>query len=496
MPEPPANAVAGARVPGRRVALRLRDGPWPARTALFFVLLTLVALVIVPVLVQRRVNDLREDAEVSEPARTLVTRLQFNLVRELASLNERLLGGDSASLRTYAEARDEEQAIFAQLEPLATRLGPGVLAQHARAQVLAEQWHARVTEDEFFRSDGTVADTLVDMRELALFENVLRALGDLDEAIVAAAGTHRDRIIGIEELGLRTTLVLGILALLAAAAVAVLVARVRHFAGESERRRVEVEEALRESARLAEARTRLLRGITHDVKNPLGAAKGYAELLAMGIKGPVSSEQVPFVEGIQRSIDGALAIIADLLDVARADSGGLTVRREPVDLVRLVREIANDQRTVAGSAGHSLDVTGPDELRFHTDPTRVRQVLDNLLSNAIKYTPPPGRVTVEVGVEEREGPAEARRTGRWATLRVRDTGPGIPPEMREAIFDEFARLDDHTAMKGHGLGLAISRRIARLLGGDLNVADAPGPGATFVLWLPFRDGGTGDPGTP
>jgi signal transduction histidine kinase len=113
----------------------------------------------------------------------------------------------------------------------------------------------------------------------------------------------------------------------------------------------------------------------------------------------------------------------------------------------------------------------------------VRQVLGNLLSNAVKYTPAPGRITVRA--EHADG--GSARPGAWAVLRVSDTGPGIPVEQREAVFDEFTRLHDGTQIKGHGLGLAISRRVARLLGGDLDVSGAPGEGATFNLWLPLRD---------
>ena len=479
------------RPPPHRATPRRRHALW-VRTALGFVLLTLVALVVVPVLGQRRVDALRLEAEVSEPARTLVTQLQYNLARELASLNELLLSGDASYSRRYLEARNAERALFEELEPLAQRLGPEVVAQHARAQVLAEQWHARVADEEFVRLRAEGVDTQPIQRELTLFEEVLGALRALDAAIVAAAGEHRDRIVATERLGVRLTLLLGVLALLAAGAVAALDARVRHFAAESERRRAEAEDALAESARLAEARTRLLRGITHDVKNPLGAAKGYAELLAMGVKGPVTPEQSPLVEGIERSIDGALAIIADLLDVARADSGGLAVRREPVELGEVVQGVVDDHRPAAEGAGHVVECSAGEPIAMHTDAARVRQVMENLLSNAIKYTPAPGRIVVrtEIVRTSRDGPAP--RAGRWAAVRVSDSGPGIPPAMREVIFDEFSRLDEHAEVKGHGLGLAISRRIARLLGGELVVDDGKGegepPGATFVFWLPCRDG--------
>src|SRR5690606_1442853 len=126
----------------------------------------------------------------------------------------------------------------------------------------------------------------------------------------------------------------------------------------------------------------------------------------------------------------------------------------------------------------------PPDLQVFTDPTRVRQVLDNLLSNAIKYTPPPGEILVSVNADARDAP----RMRRAVAIRVSDSGPGIPAEKRQHIFDEFTRLDDND-LKGHGLGLAIASRIARLLGGDLDVAESDGRlgGATFVLWLPRRE---------
>jgi signal transduction histidine kinase len=156
----------------------------------------------------------------------------------------------------------------------------------------------------------------------------------------------------------------------------------------------------------------------------------------------------------------------------------------PVNLARVAAETAEDHRAAARAAGHVLECPDPDlPVRVQTDPARVRQVLGNLLSNAVKYTPSPGRITVHAG--EVDG-GEAR-PGRWAVLRVSDTGPGIPPEHREAVFDEFTRLHDGTGVQGHGLGLAISRRVARLLGGDLDVSGTPGQGAVFTLWLPLRD---------
>jgi signal transduction histidine kinase len=456
---------------------------WAAPAALAFVLLTLAALVIVPVLVQRRVDALRDETENAEPARTLVSLLQFSLVREMASLTDFLLSGGREYAATYAAARADERELLDALAPLSARLGPAVVDRFAAVRTLAERWHTRVADEEIMRRRGDGATLTEIQRERELFEEVLRNARSLDSAIVVAAMDGRARIRSVERTGLRLTAALGVLALLAAGTVAALGGRLRRFAAESERRRREAEVALAETARATEARARLLRGITHDVKNPLGAAKGYAELLAMGIKAPILPEQAPLVEGVRRSVDGALAIIDDLLDVARADSGGLTVTRVPAELTSVVRAVVEDSTPAARNIGHTLEFSADAPVLVHTDPARVRQILENLISNAIKYTPAPGRITVRAELVDDDG---VPRDGAWAAVRVSDTGPGIPVGMREAVFDEFTRLDGGAGVKGHGLGLAIARRIARLLAGDLRVANDSGPGATFVLWLPYR----------
>lgn len=191
-------------------------------------------------------------------------------------------------------------------------------------------------------------------------------------------------------------------------------------------------------------------------------------------------------------MDGALDIIADLLDFARADSGQLSVEPVETDLTAVVAEAVEDHRAEAEAAGLTVRLERPAPLRLQTDPARVKQILQNLLSNAVKYTPSPGAITVAAKIE-REGDGRADQL--WAAVTVSDTGPGIPPELRERIFDEFARLEGSGAIQGHGLGLAIARRIARLLGGDLVVAKSPPPGATFVLRLPAAaNGRAGPPG--
>jgi signal transduction histidine kinase len=450
-----------------------------------FVLMALAALVIVPLLVQQRVDRVRARVEEqADPARTLLHRLQFDLAREAAMVFMASITGSPEPLELYAEARADEDAAFRQLEEHAEALGGDVLEEFVRFRTLAEQWHARVPVDERARDSVSIRRALANVRaEQPFADTVIHAAARLDRVLTDEARRGREIIRRTERWGLTITLGLGLLALLAACAVAWLLSRVRHLALEATRRGEDAEEAMAEAARMTEARTRLLRGVSHDVKNPLGAARGYAELLELEIKGPLNAEQVRYVKGVRRSIDGALAILGDLLDLARADSGGLSVARVPVDLSRLASEAGEDHRPAAASAGHAIECSMTGSVRVYTDPGRVRQVLGNLLSNAIKYTPAPGHIRVRA---ERAA-EDPGRPGDWAVIRVSDNGPGIPADKRDAIFDEFSRLHDGTGIQGHGLGLAISRRVARLLGGDLEVSGADGQGATFSLWLPLRD---------
>jgi signal transduction histidine kinase len=404
-------------------------------------------------------------------------------VRERSALSDFARTGEPAHAAEFRAARSEERRDFQRLEPLARALDGSVLSYFEKARTVTGIWHRQLHDDEL-TTRGPAAIAMVEtpqMREL--FRDVMLATSELDSMIVRTTDQVRARIDRSERVGLLLTFVTGALALLAATTVGWLVWRMRRLADETERRRQQAAAALAESARSAEARTRLLQGITHDVKNPLGAAKGYAELLGLEVKGPLGAEQHKLLEGMQRSIDNALAIISELLDLARADSGGISVQRVDIDLRQLAREAVEDHRPAAQNSGHELHFDGAKgELRIFTDPVRVRQVLDNLISNAIKYTPAPGSIIVR---------AEQQPAGRdgqvGLALTVSDTGPGIPLDKRELIFNEFTRLDDGGELKGHGLGLAIARRVARILGGELAVADTSGRGATFVLTLPQRE---------
>jgi signal transduction histidine kinase len=175
-------------------------------------------------------------------------------------------------------------------------------------------------------------------------------------------------------------------------------------------------------------------------------------------------------------------LIDDLHELARAETGNIALRRQAVDLGELVRAIGDEYRGAANASGLSLTVDVPEDLpTVETDGARVRQIVGNLLSNAIKYTK-----AGSVVLRTREYPAEIFGGARgWVHFDVIDTGLGIPADKREIIFEEFSRLGAHDRA-GAGLGLAISKRLAEALGGEITVESEVGSGSIFTLRLPIH----------
>ncbi|HEX7120302.1 MAG TPA: PAS domain S-box protein [Longimicrobiales bacterium] len=245
--------------------------------------------------------------------------------------------------------------------------------------------------------------------------------------------------------------------------------------------RAEAERGRDELRRVTESRNRLMRGFSHDVKNPLGAADGYLQLLEEGVLDHLTPKQTESVGSARRSIAAALDLIDDLLEFARAEAGEIEFERAPTDVRDVAHDAAAQYRAQAEAQGLDLTVEAPDTVPvIESDANRVRQILGNLLSNAVKYTE---RGSITMRLDVREG-GNAPGPGRWIAIDVADTGPGIPEDQIKLLFQEFRRLDQTGQRKGAGIGLAISRRVARALGGDITVESEVGKGSTFTLWLP------------
>jgi signal transduction histidine kinase len=244
----------------------------------------------------------------------------------------------------------------------------------------------------------------------------------------------------------------------------------------------EADEGRRALERVIQSRSRLMRGFSHDVKNPIGAADGFADLLSMGVYGTLTPQQQDSIDRMRRCIHTALALIDDLHELARAETGHLPIKLAPLDPVALAHSLGEEYQAAAQGRGLSLsvEVEYPD-VTIEADGARVRQILSNLLSNAIKYTE---RGSITLRIREQATGHSGDDNG-WISMEVIDSGIGIPADKRDIIFEEFNRLDrDHT--RGAGLGLAISRQLAISLGGRITVVSEPGRGSTFTLSLPLR----------
>ncbi len=246
---------------------------------------------------------------------------------------------------------------------------------------------------------------------------------------------------------------------------------------------VAAEEA-REAAQTANhAKSEFLATMSHEIRTPINAVIGYTDLLAQGIPDPPTPRQKEFLQRIERSSKLLIALVNDVLDFARIESGELRVQRGIGSASDLVQTARASLDPVASQKGVRLSARCPADLAFHGDPRRVQQIVLNLLSNAVKFTPKGGSVEVVCEPTDR-GPADA--AGEWLRVDVRDTGIGIAPEEIERIFEPFVQAETGFTREhgGVGLGLAISRRLAGMLGGDITVESTRGKGSCFTLWLP------------
>jgi PAS domain S-box-containing protein len=246
-------------------------------------------------------------------------------------------------------------------------------------------------------------------------------------------------------------------------------------------RRAAEERTLADARRLADVeasnrtKTQFLAAMSHELRTPLNAIGGYTELLGIGVGGPVTEQQHEYLSRIEDAQHHLLGIINDLLNYSRIEAGMLTYEMGPVPLLEVVASVEAMVAPQVTMKSLTL-VNGPCEtdIVVRADRLKVEQVVLNVLSNAVKFTPRGGTITVQCMME-----------GERASITVRDTGPGIPTDKLESIFEPFVQLGRglSTPQEGTGLGLAISRDLARAMGGDLIARSAPGQGAEFVITL-------------
>jgi PAS domain S-box-containing protein len=336
--------------------------------------------------------------------------------------------------------------------------------------------------------------------------NVLRTgkpelYADIPDDLLAATAVDEDHLRILREVGLRSAMIvpltahgatLGTLTLIAAEsgrrygdadlALAMEIAR---------RAALAVDNALRhraeQSARLAaeranRAKSDFLAVMSHELRTPLNAISGHAQILEMGLHGPITEGQREALERIGRAQRHLLGLINNVLNLTRIETGRVEYRIRPVLVSSVLADLASLVQPQFAARSIALVSRLPDEgagadLYVAADREKLIQILTNLLGNAAKFTPPRGEV--ELRLVEGADP-------RMAQIHVRDSGPGIPADKLELIFEPFVQLERSltTPSEGTGLGLAISRDLARGMGGDLRAESIEGEGATLVLTVP------------
>jgi len=286
------------------------------------------------------------------------------------------------------------------------------------------------------------------------------------------------------------------------------VLRQREHARRASERSAEVERLYSEVARANTAKSEFLANISHELRTPLNAIVGFVELLRDGVYGDLSPRQVPPVERIAASATHLRHLVDQVLDIAKMAAGRLEVHPEALALRPFVLNVASELESLINERGLSLSLAvGTTLPRVRTDPTHLRQILVNLLGNAVKYTPA-GSISVRArAITASSAPGasaleqhtpDGRRD--WVVVQVVDTGVGIAPADQERIFEEFEQVNagprGDSMQRGTGLGLTISRRLARLLGGELSVESELDRGSTFTLWLPVHPQDVVAPGLP
>lgn len=248
-------------------------------------------------------------------------------------------------------------------------------------------------------------------------------------------------------------------------------------------------EARLEAEAASRAKSEFLAIMSHELRTPLNAVLGYSELLELGISGPLTDKMREQVGRIRMSAKHLLGLVNDILDLAKVEAGRLSVSSGPASSAATIEAAIALIQPQAAARGLELSVAPIAEPCpvYLGDDERVRQIIVNLLSNAVKFTGPGGKITVQCACTSSPDPdARLHPHRQYVCFRVSDTGSGIAEDKVISIFDPFVQVDSgHSrAREGSGLGLTISRRLARLMGGDLTLSTRVGEGSTFTLWLP------------
>jgi PAS domain S-box-containing protein len=252
------------------------------------------------------------------------------------------------------------------------------------------------------------------------------------------------------------------------------------------RRQAEVLEQVNHQLREAtKAKDQFLAVMSHELRTPINAIMGYSDLLDLGVKGPLNNDQRAMLSRVRETSKHLLGLINEVLDLAKIGAGRMDLVIADLDVGQIVERAAQQIMPQATEKGLTMDVRGPadgGQVCVRADETRLTQIIINLVSNAVKFTSEGG---VTVSYDDVDG---------HIAISVRDTGPGIPADQAERIFEEFYQVDGglSRASGGTGLGLAFARRFARLMDGDVRVRTEVGKGSTLIVVLPSVENASQD----
>ncbi len=243
--------------------------------------------------------------------------------------------------------------------------------------------------------------------------------------------------------------------------------------------RFRIESALRDRNEGLEEADRLksdfIKHVSYELRTPLNTILGFSEHLASGAPGPLSAQQLEYVQAIVTGGNTLKSLVNDILDLALVESGALRLELERINLAELIQEIAVHARDWAAKTGLKLEVEVKESGMFLADARRLRQIVFNLLSNAFKFTPRGGVITLSAEI-----------VGEDVQIAVADNGPGLAPEVKASVFERFSAKSQPGSRAGAGLGLALVNRFLELHDGWVEIESVPGGGTLVRCHLPRR----------
>jgi signal transduction histidine kinase len=259
-------------------------------------------------------------------------------------------------------------------------------------------------------------------------------------------------------------------------------------------RTVELREANVELEEAARAKDRFVSHASHELRTPLSVLTLLARNLERFYDRWDQDQRCKTIDDIRGQTRLLSDLVQSVLDISRIDCKRVSTARAPVDLARLAREESDRQKLLAVEREQTLRIAGVEQLVLSGNESQLRQVVRNLVNNALKYTPVGGKITIECQMMTEGEPPESGwpgvtglPAGRWAALRVVDTGIGIGPEALPRLFERFFRVNEQGNIPGVGLGLSIAKELVELHGGFIDVASTPGKSTVFAVYLPLSE---------